>query len=64
MENPEAFTVNDFCRKFRIGRDKFYDEVRDRRLRARKVGKKTVVLKSDAETWTASLPSLDLSATA
>jgi excisionase family DNA binding protein len=60
----EALTVHDFCKQYRIGRDKFYNEVRSRRLRALKVGKKTLILKRDAEAWVESLPSLELAATA
>jgi hypothetical protein len=60
MENPEAFTVNDFCRKFRIAI--FYDEG-ETAAAGSQSRQKTVVLKSDAETDRI-LPSLDLSATA
>jgi excisionase family DNA binding protein len=54
----EAFAVREFCARYGICRQTFYDEVRRKRLRAVKLGKKTVILKSDAEAWAASLPEL------
>jgi excisionase family DNA binding protein len=56
--NREAFAVREFCARYGICRQTFYDEVRRKRLRAVKLGKKTVILKSDAEAWAASLPEL------
>jgi excisionase family DNA binding protein len=60
----EALAVREFCAFYGICRQTFYDEVRRGRLRALKVGRKTVVLKSDAEAWRNSLPPLKLAATA
>jgi excisionase family DNA binding protein len=60
----EAYTVSEFCDCYGICRDTFYSEVKRGRLRALKLGKKTLVLKSDAESWAKSLPALDLAATA
>ena len=51
-----AYSVNDFCHVYSIGRTLFYDEVAAGRLRVRKVGKKTLVLASDGEAWANSLP--------
>lgn len=60
----EAYAVSEFCDRYGICRDTFYSEVKRGRLRALKLGKKTLVLKSDAESWAKSLPALDLAATA
>jgi predicted DNA-binding transcriptional regulator AlpA len=60
--NREAFAVREFCARYGICRATFYSELHRGRLRAVKLGAKTVVLKADAETWVASLPSLDLAA--
>jgi excisionase family DNA binding protein len=60
----EAFAVREFCARYGICRQTFYDEVRRGRIKAKKLGKKTVILRSDAEAWASSLPSLDLAATA
>jgi excisionase family DNA binding protein len=54
----EAFAVREFCDRYGICRDTFYSEVKRGRLRALKLGKKTLVLKSDAESWAKSLPEL------
>jgi hypothetical protein len=47
-------------RTYGICRQTFYDEVKRGRIKAKKLGKKTVVLRSDAEKWAASLPALNL----
>ena len=62
--NREAFAVREFCARYGICRDTFYSEVRRGRLRAVKVGKRTLVLKAEADTWAAGLPNLELGATA
>jgi excisionase family DNA binding protein len=65
MDNlREAFGVAEFCERYNLCRDSFYSEVRRGRLKAKKFGRKTLILKSDAEAWAASLPALDLAATA
>jgi hypothetical protein len=60
----EAFAVREFCAHYGICRQTFYDEIRRGRLRALKLGKKTIVLRADAEAWRNSLPPLRLAATA
>jgi excisionase family DNA binding protein len=60
ITNREAFAVREFCARYGICRDTFYEEVRRGRLRALKLGKKTIVLKVDAESWAKSLPALQL----
>jgi hypothetical protein len=54
----EAFAVREFCARYGICRQRFYDEIKRGRLRALKLGKKTIVLKVDAESWAKSLPEL------
>jgi len=56
--------VREFCARYGICRQTFYDEVKRGRIKAKKLGKKTVILRSDAEKWAASLPALDLAVTA
>jgi excisionase family DNA binding protein len=58
----EAFAVKEICRAYGISRETVYNEIRRGRLRALKLGKKTIVLKSDAEAWRNSLPPLKLAA--
>jgi hypothetical protein len=62
--NKEAFAVREFCDRYGICRATFYAEVKRGRLRALKLGQKTIILKADAESWAKSLPTLDLPATA
>ncbi len=54
----EAFDPQEFCRAFSIGKTTFYSELKAGRLRAVKAGRKTLVLKSDAQAWAASLPAI------
>jgi excisionase family DNA binding protein len=58
ITNRDAFAIREFCARYGICRDTFYAEVRRGRLRALKLGKKTLVLRADAEVWAASLPEL------
>ncbi|GLR54348.1 helix-turn-helix domain-containing protein [Shinella yambaruensis] len=51
-----AYSVNEFCSMYSIGRTLFYDEVDAGRLRIKKAGTKTLVLASDADKWAQSLP--------
>ena len=37
---------------------RFYDEIHRGRITAKKLGKKTVILRTDADAWAASLPEL------
>jgi excisionase family DNA binding protein len=53
-----AFTLKDFCGGYRVCREKAYQEIRAGRLRAVKVGRKTLILHADADAWAASLPEL------
>ena len=53
-----ALTVKEFCDAYRLCREKAYQEVRARRLRAVKLGRKTLILRADAEVWAAALPEL------
>jgi excisionase family DNA binding protein len=56
----KAYTIKEFKEVHRIGHDKTYDEIREGRLRAIKVGRKTLILKTDADQWAANLPALVL----
>jgi excisionase family DNA binding protein len=61
LSRREAFAVSEFCARYGICRETFYQEVRRGRLRARKLGAKTVVLRADADAWVATMPPLELS---
>ena len=50
-----AFTIDEFCKTYRIDRTKTYDEIKVGRLKAVKVGSKTIIRADDAEEWLARL---------
>ena len=54
--DPAAFTVKEFLSWARISHTKFYDEVGNGRIVPRKCGKRTLVLRTDAEEWLNNLP--------
>ena len=56
-ETVRAYTVR-ACRAHGIGRTRFYDEVNSGRLKVRKLGTRTLVLREDAEAWLSLLPSV------
>lgn len=56
---PRAFSVIEFCRRYSIGRTNAYQEIAAGRLRAVKVGRRTLITVDAAEAWLASLPELN-----
>ena len=52
-----VFSVSDFCQWAGIGRTAVYAEMKAGRLSAKKFGRRTIIPKSEAERWLASLPS-------
>jgi excisionase family DNA binding protein len=46
-----AMTVKEFCRRYRIGTTKFYEEINAGRLRAVKCGTRTLILNRDGRAW-------------
>ena len=53
-----AYTVDDFAAATGLGRTRLYEAIRNRQLRARKYGKRTVILVEDGRAFLASLPEL------
>lgn len=51
-----AYTVNEFCAAFGVSRSLTYTELSAGRLTARKIGRRTLILKTDADAWLSSLP--------
>lgn len=51
-----VFSVNDFCRWAGVGRTAVYAEMKTGRLLAKKFGRRTIIPRSEAERWLASLP--------
>jgi len=44
MDHREAFSVREFCARYGICKQTFYDEIHRGRITAKKLGKKTVDL--------------------
>ena len=51
-----ALSVRDFCRWSSLGRTAVYEEIGRGRLKARKVGRRTIILFEDARRWLETLP--------
>jgi excisionase family DNA binding protein len=51
-----AFTVLETCKTARVGKTFLYQEISAGRLRAKKAGRKTLILPSDLSAWLRSLP--------
>ena len=54
--NPSAFSIDDFCSRYGIGRSTIYDEIRTGRLEAVKVGRRTLITEQAGQDWLRSLP--------
>jgi len=46
-----AYRVEEFCRAYGIGRTKAFEEISEKRLRATKVGRLTLIKLEAAEEW-------------
>jgi len=57
MDKPLAYTVSEFLRCAGIGRTHFYRLINSGELKARKQGKRTIILAADADAWLNALPS-------
>ena len=49
-------TPASFCKKENIGHTKFYEEVNSGRLKAKKVGRRTIILPAERRRWRNNLP--------
>ena len=57
-DRQRAFSLAEFCERYGPGRTTAYQEIKEGRLRARKIGKRTVITADDAEDWLRHLPSV------
>ncbi len=53
-----AFTIAAFGRAYHLGQTFIYQQIKDGKLRAVKVGRRTLILRRDAEAWVKSLPAM------
>ena len=56
QEQRLAYGVDDVVRVSGVGRSTVYQQIKPGRLVARKIGKRTVVLKADLNAWLNNLP--------
>jgi excisionase family DNA binding protein len=56
-----AMSIAEFCEQYGLGRTKTYEELKSGRLRARKIGKRTIITEDDAEDWLLRLPVIEVS---
>jgi excisionase family DNA binding protein len=56
--SPRAFAIREFCQRYSVGRTRAYQEIAAGRLRAVKVGRRTLIAHDAAEAWLAALPEL------
>ena len=54
--DSRALTIKEFCDRYGICRETAYQQIRTGKLRAVKLGRRTVLLAADVDTWAASLP--------
>lgn len=54
--HPPAYSLEGFTAAFNIGRTKAYEEIKRGRLKARKLGTRTIITHEDAMAWLHSLP--------
>ncbi|NCO04456.1 MAG: helix-turn-helix domain-containing protein [Alphaproteobacteria bacterium] len=47
----KAYSINEFCQLFSIGRTKTYQETKEGKLPIVKIGSRTVIKAVDADTW-------------
>jgi excisionase family DNA binding protein len=55
----EAFSIPEVCAVAAIGRTKIYQAIADGSLKARKCGKRTIVLRNELRDFLTSLPGAD-----
>jgi hypothetical protein len=55
---PDALTVDEAVKRGPAGKGKLYQEIAAGRLIARKIGRRTIILRTDYERWLNSLPLL------
>ena len=54
-----AFTIDAFAASTGIGRTSLYDAIKNRQLRAKKCGKRTIILAEDGRAFLDNLPELN-----
>ena len=61
MEKRDAYSIPEFAQRNGIGRSTVYEEIKSGRLRALKVGNRTIITDEHGAEWRAALPELKTS---
>ena len=61
-QQKHAFSIAEFCERNNICRDSVYKQIREKRLKAHKCGKSTLIFDTDEAEWRSNLPLLELPA--
>ena len=56
--SPLLLTLAGFCARYSVGRTRAYEEIQAARLKAIKVGRRTMIKTTDAESWLESRPAI------
>ena len=59
---PLSHSINEVCAATNLGRTSIYEQIRNGKLKARKLGKRTIVLRDDLDAFLASLEAYPTSA--
>lgn len=51
LPKKDMMSVEEFLEAYSVSRSTFYSEVRKHRIRVRKLGSRSYVLRTDAEAW-------------
>jgi len=54
--NRRAYSIDEFCERNGIGRTTAYAEIKDKRLKVRKVRRRTIITAEAEDDWLRALP--------
>lgn len=55
VNEKKAYDITAFCQQYSIGRTRLYEEIKTGRLQIKKIGRRTIIPASAAESWMESL---------
>jgi excisionase family DNA binding protein len=56
MPLTRTMSIKEFCDEYRVGTTRLYEEVKCGRIRLRKLGRKSLIVRDEAERWLKNLP--------
>jgi excisionase family DNA binding protein len=56
MNLTRTMSIKEFCNEYRVGTTRLYEEVKHGRIRLRKLGRKSLISRDEAERWLKNLP--------